>query len=107
MALTPKGFDVALFLVQKPNGVITKEAVFKAVWADSFVEEGNLTQNIFLLRKALAKNSEDSGLILTIRRKGYQFAADVSEQLENTDKAAIRTPAFRTSAVSATQTTTS
>src|SRR6266853_347028 len=104
IALTPKAFDVLLFLVQNPNRLITKEELFKAVWADSFVEEGNLTQNIFLLRKALAQNSEDSGLILTIPRKGYQFAADVAEQLESTDKAAIRTPAFRISAVSATQT---
>src|SRR6267142_172708 len=104
IALTPKAFDVLLFLVQNPNRLITKEELFKAVWADSFVEEGNLTQNIFLLRKALAQNSEDSGLILTIPRKGYQFAADVAEQLESTDKDAIRTPAFRISAVSATQT---
>jgi TolB-like protein/DNA-binding winged helix-turn-helix (wHTH) protein/Flp pilus assembly protein TadD len=104
IALTPKAFDVLLFLVQNPNRLITKEELFKAVWADSFVEEGNLTQNIFLLRKALAQNSEDSGLILTIPRKGYQFAADVAEQLESTDKAAIRTPAFRTAAVSTTQT---
>src|SRR6267154_1035075 len=104
IALTPKAFDVLLFLVQNPNRLITKEELFNAVWADSFVEEGNLTQNIFLLRKALAQNSEDSGLILTIPRKGYQFAADVAEQLESTDKAAIRTPAFRISAVSATQT---
>src|SRR6266850_1953608 len=59
---------------------------------------------IALTRKALAQNSEDSGLILTIPRKGYQFAADVAEQLESTDKDAIRTPAFRISAVSATQT---
>ncbi|SRR5713101_1242925 len=80
IALTPKAFDVLLFLVQNPNRLITKEELFKAVWADSFVEEGNLTQNIFLLRKALAQNSEDSGLILTIPRKGYQFAA---EQLLN------------------------
>src|SRR5882762_6035964 len=104
IALTPKAFDVLLFLVQNPNRLITKEELFNAVWADSFVEEGNLTQNIFLLRKALAQNSEDSGLILTIPRKGYQFAADVAEQLESTDKAAIRTPAFLISAVSATQT---
>src|SRR6266581_4007330 len=104
IALTPKAFDVLLFLVQNPNRLITKEELFKAVWADSFVEEGNLTQNIFLLRKALAQNSEDSGLILTIPRKGYQFAADVAEQLESTDKDAIRTPAFRISAVSATHT---
>jgi DNA-binding winged helix-turn-helix (wHTH) protein/Tol biopolymer transport system component len=101
--LTPKAFDVLLFLVQNPNRLITKEELISAVWAGSFVEDGNLTQNIFLLRKALAQKSEDSGFILTIPRKGYQFAADVTEELENTEKAAVRTPAFRTSTVSATQ----
>ncbi|MGA2430235.1 MAG: transcriptional regulator, partial [Candidatus Acidiferrum sp.] len=102
--LTPKAFDVLLFLVRNPNRLITKEELISAVWAGSFVEDGNLTQNIFLLRKALAQKSEDSGLILTIPRKGYQFAADVAEELESTEKAAVRTPAFRTSAVSGTQT---
>src|ERR1700686_4507049 len=90
--LTPKAFDVLLFLVQNPNRVITREELISAVWSGSFVEDGNLTQNISLLRKALAQKSEDSGLILTIPRKGYPFAADVAQQLESTDEAAVRTP---------------
>src|SRR5260370_8634589 len=42
--------------------------------------------------------------MLNMRRQGCQVAADVAEQLESTDKDAIRTAAFRISAVSATQT---
>jgi TolB-like protein/DNA-binding winged helix-turn-helix (wHTH) protein len=75
--LNPKAFDLLAFLVQNPNRVIAKEELLKAVWADSVVEESNLTQNIFLLRKALSPGSEDSELIVTIPRKGYQFTADV------------------------------
>jgi len=71
--VTPKAFDLLLYFVQNPDRVISKDELLKAVWADSFVEEGNLTQNVFLLRKALAQKSEDSGLIVTIPRKGYQF----------------------------------
>src|SRR5215813_8076635 len=78
VSLTPKAFDLILFFAQNPNRVITKDELLKAVWADSFVEEGNLTQNVFLLRRALGQKSEDSGLIVTIPRKGYQFAGDVS-----------------------------
>ena len=48
------------------------------MWGDTFVEEGNLTQYISHLRKALGDNSEDARLIVTIARKGYQFTADVS-----------------------------
>jgi TolB-like protein/DNA-binding winged helix-turn-helix (wHTH) protein/Tfp pilus assembly protein PilF len=75
--LTPKAFDVLLFLTQNPNRLITKDELLKAVWGDTFVEEGNLTQYISHLRKALADDSEDSRLIVTISRKGYQFTADV------------------------------
>src|ERR1700686_1261802 len=78
VALTPKAFDVLLFLVQNPNRLVTKEQLLQAVWGDTFVEEGNLTQYISLLRKALDDNSEDSRLIVTIARKGYQFTADVT-----------------------------
>src|ERR1700730_15317518 len=76
--LTPKAFDVLLFLAQNPNRLITKDELLKAVWGDTFVEEGNLTQYISHLRKAVADNSEDSRLIVTISRKGYQFTADVA-----------------------------
>src|SRR6202050_4345802 len=78
IALTPKAFDVLLFLVQNPNRLVTKEELLQAVWGDTFVEEGNLTQYISLLRKSLGDNSEDTRLIVTIARKGYQFTAHVT-----------------------------
>src|SRR5277367_2781463 len=78
VALTPKAFDVLLFLVQNPNRLVSKEELLQAVWGDTFVEEGNLTQYISHLRKALGDNSEDSRLIVTIARKGYQFTARVT-----------------------------
>lgn len=53
VALTPKAFDTLLFLIEKHGQVVTKDELMKAVWADSFVEESNLTQTIFMLRKAL------------------------------------------------------
>jgi TolB-like protein/DNA-binding winged helix-turn-helix (wHTH) protein/Tfp pilus assembly protein PilF len=78
VSLTPKAFDVLLFLVQNPNRLVTKEELLQAVWGDTFVEEGNLTQYISHLRKALEDNSEDTRLIVTIARKGYQFTANVT-----------------------------
>src|ERR1700733_1646524 len=78
VSLTPKAFDVLLFLAQNPNRLVTKEELLKAVWGDAFVEEGNLTQYISHLRKALGDSPEDSRLIVTIARKGYQFTARVT-----------------------------
>jgi TolB-like protein/DNA-binding winged helix-turn-helix (wHTH) protein len=76
--LTAKAFDVLLFLAQHPNRLVTKEELLKAVWGDTFVEEGNLAQYISHLRKALGDVSEHARLIVTIARKGYQFTADVT-----------------------------
>jgi TolB-like protein/DNA-binding winged helix-turn-helix (wHTH) protein len=78
VVLTPKAFDVLLFLVQHPNRLVTKEELLQAVWGDTFVEEGNLAQHISHLRKALGDNSDDTRLIVTIARKGYQFTANVT-----------------------------
>jgi TolB-like protein/DNA-binding winged helix-turn-helix (wHTH) protein/Flp pilus assembly protein TadD len=78
VSLTPKAFDVLLFLAQNPSRLVTKEELLQAVWGDTFVEEGNLTQYISHLRKALGDNAEDTRLIVTIARKGYQFTARVT-----------------------------
>src|SRR6266481_4406847 len=92
VSLTPKAFDVLLFLVQNPNRLVTKEELLQAVWGDTFVEEGNLTQYISHLRKALEDNSEDTRLIVTIARKGYQFTADVkvAEAADTAIQAAVQ-----------------
>src|SRR5262245_63179021 len=46
VSLTPKAFDVLLFLVKNPNRLVTKDELLQAVWGDIFVEEGNLAQYI-------------------------------------------------------------
>src|SRR5882757_6800447 len=77
ISLTPKAFDVLFFLLQNPNRLVGKEELLLAVWGDTFVEDGNLTQYISHLRKALGESSEGARLIVTIARKGYQFAGEV------------------------------
>jgi TolB-like protein/DNA-binding winged helix-turn-helix (wHTH) protein/Flp pilus assembly protein TadD len=74
--LTPKAFEMLLVLVHSQGALMTKEELMKAVWADSFVEESNLTQVVFVLRRALGE-TVDRRYILTVQGKGYRFAADV------------------------------
>jgi len=92
VSLTPKAFDVLLFLAKNPHRLITKDELLQAVWGDRFVEEGNLKQYISHLRKALGDNAEDTALIVTIARKGYQFTADVSvaEMADTAKRAALQ-----------------
>lgn len=75
VALTPKCFDTLVALVENRGRLVDKGELMKAVWPDSFVEEGNLTQNISLLRKSLGESAEGSSYIETIPRKGYRFVA--------------------------------
>src|SRR6266478_4134783 len=99
VSLTPKAFDVLLFLAQNPNRLVFKEELLQAVWGDTFVEEGNLTQYISHLRKALGDNPEDTRLIVTIARKGYQFTADIAaaEAADTPKQAAVQIPTANSS----------
>src|SRR5678815_1377128 len=77
--LTPKVFDILVTLVEHGGQVVAKDDLMKRVWPNTFVEEGNLTQNISLLRKALGESSGGVQFIETVPRRGYRFVADTSQ----------------------------
>src|SRR6202453_4096045 len=74
--LYPKAFEILIYLASNPGRVVTKEEIFKAVWPESFVEEGNLARQVSSLRKALGDRSD---CIATVPGRGYQFAARVEK----------------------------
>ena len=74
--LTPKALELLVVLVRNSGSLVSKEELMKAAWPDTFVEEGNLTQNISLLRKALGSDA-DHTYIETMSKRGYRFAAPV------------------------------
>jgi TolB-like protein/DNA-binding winged helix-turn-helix (wHTH) protein/Flp pilus assembly protein TadD len=76
VALTPRAFDTLLLLVRNSGHLLEKNELIRQLWPDSFVEEGNLSNNIFLLRKALG---EDPQYIETIPKKGYRFVGAVRQ----------------------------
>jgi DNA-binding winged helix-turn-helix (wHTH) protein/tetratricopeptide (TPR) repeat protein len=80
ISIAPKTFEVLTCLVANANRVVTKEELFSAVWPGAFVEEANLTQHIFALRRALGDRST---LIATLPGRGYQFTAPVQAIVES------------------------
>jgi len=72
--LGSKAFEVLVYLLQHAGAVVAKDELLQAVWPESYVEESNLSQHIYGLRKAFA---DRAGYILTIPGRGYQFTADV------------------------------
>jgi DNA-binding winged helix-turn-helix (wHTH) protein len=75
--LPPKSFDILLVLVENSEKVVSKDELLKAVWPDTFVEESNLAQGIFVLRKTLSDTVEQKRSIVTVPGGGYRFAGTV------------------------------
>jgi DNA-binding winged helix-turn-helix (wHTH) protein/tetratricopeptide (TPR) repeat protein len=75
--LTPKTFQILLVLIRHNEEVVTKDNLMKTVWPDTFVEEANLSRNIFMLRKALRESAQDHKYIVTVPGLGYRLAENV------------------------------
>jgi DNA-binding winged helix-turn-helix (wHTH) protein len=78
LPLTPKAFDTLLLLVQNRERVMEKEELLRRIWPDAVVEESNLAQNVFTLRKTLGDSPEGARFIATVPRRGYRFVAPVT-----------------------------
>jgi eukaryotic-like serine/threonine-protein kinase len=78
--LSRKTFDVLLYLIDHRDRVVGKDELLQALWPGQIVEESNLSQHIFLLRKALSRHASGAKIIETIAGRGYRFSASVEER---------------------------
>jgi TolB-like protein/DNA-binding winged helix-turn-helix (wHTH) protein/Flp pilus assembly protein TadD len=78
VALAPKALETLLALVEHRDRVLTKDELLQRIWADTVVEEGGLTRNISVLRKALGETPDDHRYIVTVPGRGYRFVADIT-----------------------------
>lgn len=79
VSITPKTFQLLLALIENYGHIVEKNELMKTIWADSFVEDGNLTFTVNLLRKALRDESRNPRFIETVPRRGYRFIAEVKK----------------------------
>jgi DNA-binding winged helix-turn-helix (wHTH) protein len=79
LPLTPKAFDTLLMLIRHRGAVVSKTDLINSIWADTAVEENNLTQQISALRKALGESPGDHRFIVTVPSRGYSFIAPVRD----------------------------
>jgi DNA-binding winged helix-turn-helix (wHTH) protein/TolB-like protein/Tfp pilus assembly protein PilF len=75
ISLSPKAFDFLVVLVENHGRLLEKDELIKAVWRDTFVEEGNLCVTVSVLRKAFG---DEHGYIQTVSKHGYRFVAEVT-----------------------------
>lgn len=81
--LKSKVFETLLTLIRHQGELLTKDELMEKIWGNSFVEEANLTQNIFILRKIFGEKPRDHHFIVTVPGRGYRFVAKVREITES------------------------
>ncbi len=77
--LTPKAFETLCLLVENGGHLLEKNRLMEMLWADAFVEEGNLADNISKIRQALGDSRKAPKFIETVSGRGYRFIAKVEK----------------------------
>lgn len=81
--LRPKVYEALKYLVEHPGRLVGKQELMQAVWPDSFVTDDSLVQCALELRRALEDREQQ--LLKTVPRRGYLFAAKVTQLSNTTD----------------------
>lgn len=94
ISLPPKTCELLAFLLKNHGRLLTKEEIFNSVWADTFVEEANLSHHIAVLRKAFGENDETK-FIETVPRRGYRFVAPLNKISNDSVEITVRETTLR------------
>lgn len=86
IALSPKQTALLRLLLDAGGDFVSKDQIFATVWADAFVEDGVLTQNIYKLRKALGNRSDGHPIIENKARFGYRVTVPVDRSGDDQKK---------------------
>lgn len=78
VALTPRLFSALLVFVERSGELLDKGSIMDTVWPGLVVEENNLNQVVWGLRRALGDDAHGSRFIETVPRRGFRFVAAVT-----------------------------
>ena len=75
--LAERLFDMLLYLVSNQGRVVERDELLQAVWAGRTVEDSNVGQAVFALRKVLKAGDGLEAAIVTVPGRGFRFAEHV------------------------------
>lgn len=84
--LPQRMFELLLVFAAEPHTVHTRTALLQRVWPGVIVEDANLSQSVWILRRALGEARKD--WIRTVAKKGYVFEPPTPVQAIETSAAA-------------------
>ena len=81
LPLSPKAFALLRHLLAHAGQLVTKQALFDAVWPDTAVGDSVLTVAIGELRRVLGDDARAPRFIETVHRRGYRFLPAIRSSL--------------------------
>lgn len=82
VAISGKCFDLLAILLDHRGATVSRERLYELLWPEGFVEDGNLTQTVYVLRRLLDPSGRGRRYIETLPRHGYRFAAAVTSRAQ-------------------------
>lgn len=89
--LTAKALAVLAVLAERAPEVVSRAEFEAAVWPEGFIEPANLTQTIYMLRKALGRHAAIPP-IETVNGRGYRLASAFASQGPASAARALQSP---------------
>lgn len=78
--ISPKAFQLLLFLISESPNPVSKHDLRERLWPDTIVNEGNLTNMVAELRAALGDNPRKPRFIRTLYGFGYAFVLPTDDR---------------------------
>ncbi len=80
LQITPKGFDVLRYMVEKAGNLVTQDELLEALWPDTYVNPEVLRKYILEIRRVLGDRPGHPTFIETVTKRGYRFIAPVTDE---------------------------
>jgi DNA-binding winged helix-turn-helix (wHTH) protein len=78
IVLSPKAYHLLTVLVDTRPNAQSKDALYQALWPNTFVVEANLSNLIGEIRSALGDSAQQARYIRTLHGFGYAFCAEAA-----------------------------
>ena len=79
--ITPRAFEVLLYLIENAGRVVGKQELFDEIWKESFVTDNALTRMVKEIRRVIGDEADAPRYIETVPKRGYRFIAQTSAPL--------------------------
>src|SRR5438132_3686287 len=96
--LSPKVFQVLIYLLEHRDRVIDKDELCMQVWPEQFIADATLESTLRAVRQVVGDSGHTQGVIRTLRGHGYRFVAPMMERMARRADAEAQTASAMPSA---------